>query len=66
MNTTETYLPNTTYNDLAEALRMLRPDPTTGQIERHQIAVILGEIANVWPASVLDEPARSVAMVNLS
>lgn len=61
MNTFETYLPNATYNTAVEALRTLRPDPTTGQIERHQIVEILGEIGNVWPASVLDDAERASA-----
>ena len=58
MTPTETYLPNARYDALIDALRQLRPDPITGELERHQFVEVLGETASIWPASVLDDPAR--------
>jgi len=36
----------------------LRPNPRTGQYQRHQFVELLGEVANIWPVTVLDDPAR--------
>ena len=47
-----TYLPTTTYNDLVERLLELpgSPDPES------MAKILLGEVANIWPASLLRDP----------
>ena len=47
-----------TYYRLVAALACIAPDCVTGKIEQHQIVEVLGEIGGIWPASVLDDPAR--------
>lgn len=54
MNTPEIYLCRATYDALIDDLCALRPDPLTGQFERHQFVELLGEVGNIWPDTVLN------------
>ena len=55
---TDHYLPVEHYRALIEALVTVKPDPGTGEIEPHCFIEALGEIGGIWPATVLDDPAR--------
>lgn len=66
MNTTDNYLPNATYAALVSALHQVQPDLVTGRIERHQIVELLGEVASIWPLSVLADAARVIELSNES
>jgi hypothetical protein len=46
------YLPTEKYNALAEALANLEPCPVRGVITADQIKIVLGERADIWPASI--------------
>lgn len=59
MNTTDVYLGRAAYDALLDGLCALKPDPLTGQFERHQFVELLGEAANIWPVTVLDDPERT-------
>lgn len=61
MNTAEIYAA------LVEAMHGLKPDPFTGQFERHRFVELLGEVGYIWPVTVLDDPARGYELgrVNL-
>ncbi len=56
---TETYQPTPAYWALVAALTAIKPNLFTGKVEQHQIVEVLGEIGGIWPASVLDDQARS-------
>jgi hypothetical protein len=52
---TEIYIETDTYRRLVDALAAIEPCAFTGDRET-QILFALGEIADVWPASVLNPP----------
>lgn len=49
------YLDPKTYAALVEALLHLDPDPVTGEPTADAIKTALGEIGDLWPASVIPE-----------
>jgi hypothetical protein len=38
----------------------------TGQVERHQLVELLGEVADIWPMSVLADQARGFVIGRLN
>jgi hypothetical protein len=59
----EIYIAPDQYQALLSALRNMNPaNPFGGTIEEDDIMVALGEGANIWPASVLDDPDRGVQL----
>ena len=54
---TDTYLPDSTYQNLIEALLKLTPAALEGECT-DRLKMTLGQAAGIWPASVrCDEPA---------
>lgn len=49
----DTYLPDTVYNELLNALADLDHDPAHPHPLRDRIAEVIGEIGCVWPISVV-------------
>ncbi len=58
MTDIECYRSESTWAALLAALPNVKPDPATGKLEPHCFVEVLGEVGNIWPASVLDDPAR--------
>lgn len=55
----EIYIELDQYAALIAALANLKPaNPFGASIEESDIMVALGQGANIWPSSVLDDPAR--------
>ncbi|MEH6645500.1 hypothetical protein [Sulfitobacter sp.] len=55
----ETYLPDTEYNELLDALTALDRDPAHPHPLRDRIIEVLGEIGGVWPESACCEKAAA-------
>lgn len=59
----EIYIAPGQYQALLSSLMNLKPaNPFGGTVEEGDIMVALGEGANIWPASVLDDPDRGVQL----
>lgn len=55
----EIYIQTGQYTALITALMNLKPaNPFGGGIEESDIMVALGQGANIWPSSVLDDPGQ--------
>lgn len=59
-NTQEVYLPDHVYHALKAKLQKLASEPfeECGTDPETEIVAALGEIGNIWPVSVLDDPER--------
>lgn len=51
----DTYLPDGVYAVLVRTLANHRPDPLFGCITEDQVKFALGEIGDIWPASILPD-----------
>ncbi|MEH6647787.1 hypothetical protein [Sulfitobacter sp.] len=64
MPTPDTYLPDTDYNALLDALTALDRDPAHQQPLRDRITEVLGEIGGVWPASIHPDAVDQIAVTS--
>lgn len=55
--TPDTYIPDATYATLLDRLEQARPTADRPDL-RSTLVEILGECGGIWPASVLNDPAR--------
>jgi hypothetical protein len=51
----ETYVPTENFRRAAEAIAVLEPCPFHGRITTDQVKIVLGEVGNIWPRSIVDD-----------
>lgn len=49
------------YVDLVEVLASHKPCPGTGRLEEWQVVAALGNVGNIWPASVSPDRGEAIA-----
>jgi hypothetical protein len=54
----EIYIATARENRIAEAIAALTPCPFHGRVTADQVKIVLGEVGNIWPASIRTEPNR--------
>jgi hypothetical protein len=54
----EIYIATARANRIAEALAGLEPCPIHGRITTDQVKIVLGEVGNIWPASIKRDRRR--------
>ena len=56
----EIYIATARENRIAEAIAALEPCPFHGRITTDQIKIVLGEVGNIWPASIRCDADRAI------
>jgi hypothetical protein len=46
------YVQNEAYNRAAEAIAAIEPCPFAGKVTAEQVKIALGELLDIWPASI--------------
>lgn len=58
------YISTPDYDRLVDALANLKPCPFEGRITADQIKIALGELGDVWPASILPDVLQSAERID--
>jgi hypothetical protein len=58
---TDIFLDDERCSRLVAALTKVQPCPVTGEVTDNEIKVILGEIGDIWPESILADVASASA-----
>lgn len=53
-----TYIENELYDRAASALAELKPCELAGRVTVDQIKIVLGEIGDIWPTSIENDPEK--------
>ena len=56
----EIYIATARENHIAEAIAALEPCPFHGRITTDQVKIVLGEVGNIWPASIRCDADRAI------
>ncbi|MBP2147630.1 hypothetical protein [Xanthobacter flavus] len=54
-----TYLDDRTYSELIYALLHLKPTHFSGRVDYSDVAMALGEVADIWPKCILPHEIRA-------
>ncbi|MFG1318203.1 hypothetical protein [Xanthobacter autotrophicus] len=52
------YLTDETYFSLVDAIRALRPDPLTEEVDRDEVVTLLGNVGDLWPVTIKPDAER--------
>lgn len=58
MAETEIYIATARENRIAETIAALTPCPFHGRITTDQVKIVLGEVGDIWPASIKRDRRR--------
>ena len=58
------YVDTELYNRAAKAIAALEPCPFAGVVTVDQIKIVLGEVADIWPAAIADDDDETPTLTN--